>query len=266
MTILYSINNFLDTHGSPSLQYMSLPGLTLLVVNITLNHIQSVRLVWMPSCAKLLIINALQIQIPLREIFSTFFLLLSYSAASYFKILRSGFPMDLPLGISLYFKFHNTFTATVSLTVSTYCLYLWVILTLSSRWLLSPRFPWSICGIVTSLFMAFVANICIISAINGLHNFVDILLHGSFYLQSCISLMSLLALCPSSLVLFAPSNIVPSIFIISLIFHLLSTGRLIGSNLMPPVTKFRNFLLMMTPFLGYVIGFMMLFHLFIVLQ
>ena len=78
--------------------------------------------------------------------------------------------------------------------------------------------------------------------------------------------MALLTLGTYSLMLFEPPNIVHRIFTRSFIFHLLSTGILIGSNFILPVPKFRKFLLTITPFLYSMIGFMMVFPLFIVLQ
>ena len=65
-----------------------------------------------------------------------------------------------------------------------------------------------------------------------------------------------------SLILFVPPNIVPWILISSLIFHLISTNRLINSNLMPPVPKFWKFLLTMKSFIGFTIALMMVFNLF----
>ena len=53
--------------------------------------------------------------------------------------------------------------------------------------------------------------------------------------------MALLNPGPSYLILFEPLTIIPRLFISSFLCHLLSTGRLIGSNLMPSVPKFHIF-------------------------
>ena len=141
-----------------------------------------------------------------------------------------------------------------------------ILLAISSRWLLPRRYYRPIRGFPTSIFMAFGTDLHTISAINGIHHFISIPLNGSFYMQSWLAIMALLAMGPSSLILYAPPNIVPWILIRSLICCLLSTGRLIGSNLMPPVPNFRLFSLMMTPFMGSTIALMVVFTLFRVIQ
>ena len=78
--------------------------------------------------------------------------------------------------------------------------------------------------------------------------------------------MDLLTLGPSSLMIFKPPNIVLWILISSLSYHLLSTGRTIDSNLMPPIPKFHKISLIMTPFLVSTTGLMMVCTLFRVLQ
>ena len=82
------------------LTYIYLPGLTFIVLKSTIKNIQPATLMWMPFCAKWLIITALQFKSPSHQILSTCFSLLSPSTAYYFTHLHSGLTMDLPLGIS----------------------------------------------------------------------------------------------------------------------------------------------------------------------
>ena len=133
--------------------------------------------------------------------------------------------MDLPLGLSFYLKLHSTFTLTLSLPVSNYCLYLGILLTLSSRLILPHLYHLLIISVTTSVFMDLDANLHVISAINVLHQFIAILIHGSFYLHSLLSIMALLTLGHSFSMLFTPPTIVPWILISSFICHLLSTFR-----------------------------------------
>ena len=174
--------------------------------------------------------------------------------------------MDLPLGLSFSLKLNSTFTVTLPLPDSTYCFCLGILFTLSLSWLLLHRYHWISRGVATSLFMSFDVYLRVIISIDWLNHFVDIPLHVSFYLQSRLAIIALLALDPLSLMLFTPPNSVPCLLISYLIVHLLSTVRLIGSNLMPPVPKFRNFLMIMTPFMGSAITLMVVFPLFVVIQ
>ena len=70
--------------------------------------------------------------------------------------------------------------------------------------------------------------------------------------------MALLTLGSSSLMIFTSSTIVPQLLIKSLICHIISTGMLIGSILMPPIPKLQQFLLIMTHFLVFTIDLMVL--------
>ena len=78
--------------------------------------------------------------------------------------------------------------------------------------------------------------------------------------------MALLTLGAFSLMLFLPSFTVPQLLIRSLTFHILSTGRFISSNLLPPVPKFWWFLLTIIPFLRSMTDLIILFPLFIAFQ
>ena len=136
----------------------------------------------MPFCAKWLMITALELRINFNWIVFTCFLLSSSSTASYFTNLRSGFPMGLPLGLSLSFKLHSAFNIMLLFPVSTYCFCFVILLTLSSRLLLPHRYHLPIRVITTSFFLVFFYDIHIISSINGIHHSVAIPLHGSFYI------------------------------------------------------------------------------------
>ena len=149
--------------------------------------------------------------------------------------------MELTLGIYFYFKLYSTFNITLLLPVSNHCFCLGIILKLSSRWLLPCHWHWLIRGVATSVFMYFDTNLHAISSINGLHHIVATPHCGSFYLQSWLSILALLTLGSLSSMIFTPPNIVLLLFISSFICHLLSTGILIDSNLMPPDPKFRKF-------------------------
>ena len=138
---------------------------------------------WIPSCTKLLIINALQFQIPFHHLFATCLSLPSPSKSSYFTNLYSGLTMDLPIGLSFYFKLHFTFTVMMPLSVSTCCFCIWIFLILSSRWLLSHRYHWPIRGLTVSVLVDLIADIHVISTTDGIHHFIAIPLNGSFYLQ-----------------------------------------------------------------------------------
>ena len=180
---------------------------------------------WMPSCEKWLMINALQFQSLLHQLFFTWLSLHSYSSASHFTHLRSGLTMDLPMGLSFYFNLSYTFNFMLSLPVYTYCFCIGTILKLSSKWLLPHLYHLLIIIVTTSVFMDLDANLHVISANNVLHQFIAILLHGSFYLHSLLSIMALITLGHSFSMLFTPPTIVPWILISSFICHLLSTVR-----------------------------------------
>ena len=211
----------------------------------------------MPSCEKWLMINALKFQSLLHQLFFTWLSLHSYSSASHFTHLRSGLPMDLPMGLSFYFNLSYTFNFMLSLPVYTYCLFIGTILKLSSKWLLPHLYHWPIRGIANSIFMDFGADIHVIISIIGIHHFVTILLYGSVYMQLWLTITDLITLGPLSYMLFASPTIVPWPLTSSLIFHLLSTRRLICSYFMPPITKFRKCLLVLKPFLCSTIVLMM---------
>ena len=157
------------------------------------------------------------------------------------------FDHGLTSGYFLLFKMHSTFIITLSLPVSTYCFYLGILLKRSSSWLLTHRYHWPIRGVTTSIFMAFSDNIHVTSAVNGIHHFIAIPLHGSLYLQSWLDITALLALSHSSSMIFTTPTLNPWFFIISFFYHLLFTGRLIGSKFIPPVPKFRIFCWWWTP-------------------
>ena len=74
--------------------------------------------------------------------------------------------------------------------------------------------------------------------------------------------MTLLTLGNLSLIIFSPPSILLRILIKSSSCHLLYTGRFIGSNLMPPVSKFRIVLLTITLFMVSMNALMMLLPLF----
>ena len=93
-----------------------------------------------------------------------------------------------------------------------------------------------------------------------------ILLCRSFYLQLWIDITTAITLGNLYFILFTSPNIIPWVLISSLICHLLSTGIWIGSNLVPPVIKFRQFLLTVKSFLGSTIALMMVFPLFVFIQ
>ena len=93
-----------------------------------------------------------------------------------------------------------------------------------------------------------------------------ILLRRSFYLQLWIDITTAITLGNLYFILFTSPNIIPWVLISSLICHLLSTGIWISSNLVPPVIKFRKFLLTVKSFLGSTIALMMVFPLFVFIQ
>ena len=169
--------------------------------------------------------------------------------------------MALPLGLSLSYNFPSMSTVILSLPVYYFCFCLRILLMLSSRWVLPHHFHSRVRFIGASFFMDFGANLHVISVISMLHYCVAIPLHGSLYLQSWIYIVDLLILYFSYLMLFAPSIIIPWLFIISLRCHLVSTGIILASNLMPPVSKYRQFLLMMTLFLGSTVAINYIFSL-----
>ena len=153
-------------------------------------------------------------------------------------IVLLSFPMDLPLDLSFSFKLHYNFTVTLSLPFPTYCFCLGILLTLSSKLLIIHCYRWPIRGVATSSSTAFEANLHVISPTNRLHHLVAIPLHRALYLRSWLAIMVLLSLGYLSLMLFVQTTIVPWLLIISFILHPLSTGILIGKNLIPSVTKF----------------------------
>ena len=129
---------------------------------------------------------------------------------------------------------------------SSYCFYIGIWLASYSRILLPHPYHCTIICLITSLFMAFGSNLHISSVIGILHHFNDTLIHSSFYLYSWLAIMALLILDNSSLMIFLTPTILPWTLISSLSCQLLYTIRFISSNLMPPVTKFKQFFLMMT--------------------
>ena len=77
----------------------------------------------------------------------------------------------------------------------------------------SSPLPLKIRGVSVRVSMDFGENLYVISAINGLHHFVAIPLHGSLYLQSWIYIIPFIAMGTLSLMLFTPDNIIPWLLI-----------------------------------------------------